>query len=39
MLGTHMQINLKGIETVNGDLTRLRRWERIARETIDEVWE
>lgn len=39
MHGTHMQINLKDIETVDGDLSRLKRWTQIARETLDEVWE
>ena len=39
MRGTHMQINLKDIETVDGDLSRLKRWTQLARETIDEVWE
>jgi hypothetical protein len=39
MRGTHMQINLKDIETVDGELSRLKRWTQIARETIDEVWE
>jgi hypothetical protein len=39
MRGTHMQINLKDLETVDGDLTRLKRWTQLARETIEEVWE
>lgn len=39
MRGTHMQINLKDIETVDGDLTRLKRWTRIAREAIEDAWE
>jgi len=38
MRGTHMQINLKDIETVDGDLSRLARWTKIVRETIEEVW-
>ncbi|AKJ65605.1 hypothetical protein [Kiritimatiella glycovorans] len=39
MRGGHVQINLKDIETVERDPDRLRRWTRIAREVIDEVWE
>lgn len=39
MRGTHMQINLKDIETADGDLSRLSRWTKMAREVIDEVWE
>lgn len=33
-----MHIHLKDIETVQGDLDRLPRWVRIAREEVSRVW-
>lgn len=33
-----VDITLKDVETVEGDPDRVRRWVRLCRETIDEVW-
>jgi hypothetical protein len=36
--GTRLHVNLKDVETVCGDPTRLARWTRLVRDTIDQVW-
>ena len=36
--GTRLHVNLKDVETVCGDPTRLARWTRLVRDTIDRVW-
>jgi len=34
----HVDITLKDVETVQGDPTRVRRWVRITRELIEELY-
>ncbi len=35
LAGTHFHIHLKDVETLQGDVDRLRRWTRIVREEIE----
>ena len=38
MAGLHVQIQLKDVETVEGDPTRMARWSSIVRQEIDSAW-
>jgi len=34
----HVDVTLKDVETVEGDPTRIKRWVRLVRKVIDEIW-
>lgn len=36
--GCHVDITLKDVETVEGDTERIRRWTRLTRSIVDELW-